>query len=1015
MTRKFALAAVALVLATGLCLAADMTAESAKPWQSRLRTSPQTVKSPYVPPARLDPKAWHINESFEGSFPPAGWTVQNVAGASYAWVQSSSSVHSGSYSAFIHYDCSGYSEDWLITPQVTIQSNDTLYFWLDIDDFGWPPDTTKVMISTTDNQPASFTTVLWQQWDGGGYVDAWTEYAVDLSAYAGQSVYLAFRHNNNCGDGVFVDDVRIGHEQTLSHNLAMQSIDVPASSPIEPGTPFTPTVTVSNPGGNPEVDFWVYYSIDDGSKTEVYSASQQVSDTLQPAATAQFTFSDFTPAAGSYTVTAWVELAGDEYPGDDTLSASYTSSYWFWEAWTPYSEGWAAAAMTGYNGLFYMFGGKNFAASTPTNQIAIYDHATTTWSYSSATMSTINYYSYAVPARGKIFNIGGSSSWPTPLTNVDCYSPDGDSLNPRSPLPVATCEHVAGVWRDSLIYVLGGGNWSMAPITNVQIYDIVNDTWTAGTPLPVGVGTQAGAILGDTIVMTCGYASAQIATTYIGVIDTTNPTSITWTTGPDYPAGALYRVMGGYIGDADNHELLVTGGQPGLVLTTYSYSTGSKGWMPRPDKITAATNSRGGGQVGEYFVVCGGYTGSAYSPNTDALHVWWAPTVVPPEIVWTSPYQDETGIRRKQPVVLAFSEPMDPATMDGYTSPNVGSVDLIWNAAFDTLTLTPEGLWDYNTEYLMIVTAGANPGGVNLAKLPDTLRFTTWLAPDVIQDQMATPGQAGASQVFGDYLAYTCYLADDINLTGMDSVKVTAVEVVGGAWNGHTWHPMDSLYLSFTTDSTDFPAWSQEIWGGDLVPGTFDDVYNGVANNTLIMYLDPPVMLANGKSWMMCAPYMNYAAKDGQWGWAQNDPAAYNASQPAWRNPGGGFGNGSNWQRASVTGLDGDLVWRALGYAYPTGVAGGPTGATKAVFALMPNFPNPISGRTTFSFSLPKASDYSLKVYNIAGQMVQSFTGKGQAGANSVNWNAQKTGAGVYFFQLNAGGQSATRKLVVVK
>ena len=99
-----------------------------------------------------------------------------------------------------------------------------------------------------------------------------------------------------------------------------------------------------------------------------------------------------------------------------------------------------------------------------------------------------------------------------------------------------------------------------------------------------------------------------------------------------------------------------------------------------------------------------------------------------------------------------------------------------------------------------------------------------------------------------------------------------------------------------------------------------------------------------------------------------------------------------------------------------TGVEGKPTELAKpAIFALLPNFPNPVSSRTTLSFNLPKAGEYSLKVYNIAGQMVDRIGGRGQAGPNSVSWNASKSGAGVYFYRLSSGGQSATGKLVVVK
>jgi len=97
----------------------------------------------------------------------------------------------------------------------------------------------------------------------------------------------------------------------------------------------------------------------------------------------------------------------------------------------------------------------------------------------------------------------------------------------------------------------------------------------------------------------------------------------------------------------------------------------------------------------------------------------------------------------------------------------------------------------------------------------------------------------------------------------------------------------------------------------------------------------------------------------------------------------------------------------------PSGVTGKPT--VSHPFVLSQNRPNPGNGDTKISFSLPKAGDYSLKVYNVAGQVVSSISGRGQAGNNTVSWNSRNVSNGVYFYQLNAAGSTATRKMVVVK
>ncbi|HBE73296.1 MAG TPA: hypothetical protein DDW31_04290 [candidate division Zixibacteria bacterium] len=96
-------------------------------------------------------------------------------------------------------------------------------------------------------------------------------------------------------------------------------------------------------------------------------------------------------------------------------------------------------------------------------------------------------------------------------------------------------------------------------------------------------------------------------------------------------------------------------------------------------------------------------------------------------------------------------------------------------------------------------------------------------------------------------------------------------------------------------------------------------------------------------------------------------------------------------------------------------MAGGPTAQPTHKLALNQNRPNPVRANTEISFSLPKAGDYSLKIYNVTGQTVKEFRGQGQAGANSVSWNAGKVTNGIYFYKLSSGGSTAAKRMVVVK
>jgi len=85
-------------------------------------------------------------------------------------------------------------------------------------------------------------------------------------------------------------------------------------------------------------------------------------------------------------------------------------------------------------------------------------------------------------------------------------------------------------------------------------------------------------------------------------------------------------------------------------------------------------------------------------------------------------------------------------------------------------------------------------------------------------------------------------------------------------------------------------------------------------------------------------------------------------------------------------------------------------------FILVQNYPNPFNPATTISFSLPSKSFVSLKVFDVLGKEVAIVVAEElSAGKHSQQWNANGLPSGVYFYRLQAGSFTQTKKLVLLR
>jgi len=90
-------------------------------------------------------------------------------------------------------------------------------------------------------------------------------------------------------------------------------------------------------------------------------------------------------------------------------------------------------------------------------------------------------------------------------------------------------------------------------------------------------------------------------------------------------------------------------------------------------------------------------------------------------------------------------------------------------------------------------------------------------------------------------------------------------------------------------------------------------------------------------------------------------------------------------------------------------------------FDLEQNYPNPFNPSTEIRFTIPKFQHVSLVVYDVLGRKVKTLVNEERhAGQHRVSWNGTNdygasVSTGVYFYELKAGDQIKTQKMLLVR
>ncbi|MBK7446844.1 MAG: T9SS type A sorting domain-containing protein [Ignavibacteria bacterium] len=90
--------------------------------------------------------------------------------------------------------------------------------------------------------------------------------------------------------------------------------------------------------------------------------------------------------------------------------------------------------------------------------------------------------------------------------------------------------------------------------------------------------------------------------------------------------------------------------------------------------------------------------------------------------------------------------------------------------------------------------------------------------------------------------------------------------------------------------------------------------------------------------------------------------------------------------------------------------------ATPKNFFLGQNYPNPFNPSTVINYNIPQDSYVKIKLYDNTGREVLTLLNEFiSAGYYTINFNVSDLASGIYFYNINAGEYTATKKMMLVR
>jgi len=160
--------------------------------------------------------------AFDGDKNPRSGTLTNIT--SWGLIYFTSNTSNQFFASFAEYSAGTTAEDWLYSQTIDVPAGGTVGLTWDSYAYTETGSELKVAVSTNGGAP-DFANYTVEATITNEAVGAWNNNSLDLSAYAGQSIKIAFVHTSTATQYYFVDNIKLS--AIVEVDVAITSLDVP--------------------------------------------------------------------------------------------------------------------------------------------------------------------------------------------------------------------------------------------------------------------------------------------------------------------------------------------------------------------------------------------------------------------------------------------------------------------------------------------------------------------------------------------------------------------------------------------------------------------------------------------------------------------------------------------------------------------------------------------------------------------------------------------------------------------